>query len=76
MTTVKIINDGDQQVIRLPEDCHFDGSEVNIHKVGNIVFLISPENEWNGLDAAISLMDGEFKFERATVLENDRSGLT
>ena len=60
METAKIIKNGGSQAVRLPKDCRFDGAEVNVHKVGNIVFLISPENEWEGLDLAVSLMGDDF----------------
>jgi antitoxin VapB len=60
MTTAKLFENGRSQAVRLPKECRFEGSEVNVHKIGNIVFLISPEDEWAGLDAAIAMMGEDF----------------
>ncbi len=76
METAKIIKNGGSQAVRLPKECRFEGTEVNVHKVGNIVFLISPENEWDGLDAAIAMMGEDFMEDgRADDIPQEREDL-
>ncbi len=74
METAKIIKNGGSQAVRLPKECRFEGTEVNVHKIGNIVFLISPNNEWEGLDAAITMMGEDFMADgrdQGTLQERD-----
>jgi virulence-associated protein VagC len=40
-TTASVINDGDYQIINLPEGFQFDGDEVLVQKIGGSVFLTS-----------------------------------
>lgn len=60
MTKAKIFENGRSQAVRLPKECRFDSTEVNIQKVGKVVMLVPTDDEWAGLDAAIALMDDDF----------------
>jgi len=44
MGTAKIFNNGKSQAVRLPKECRFEGNEVGIKKVGNMVLLYPIEN--------------------------------
>ena len=39
MLTAKLFENGRSQAVRLPKECRFDGDEVMINKVGDVVFL-------------------------------------
>ena len=46
MLTAKLFENGRSQAVRLPKECRFEGDEVMINKVGDVVFLIPKDNEW------------------------------
>ena len=39
MKTAKLFNNGRSQAVRLPKEYRFDGDEVNIQKLGDIVII-------------------------------------
>jgi len=43
METAKLFYNGRSQAVRLPKNCRFEGSEVCVKKVGDIVMLYPPE---------------------------------
>ena len=45
MLTAKLFENGRSQAVRLPKECRFEGDEVMINKVGDVVFLIPKDNE-------------------------------
>lgn len=76
METAKIIKNGGSQAVRLPKEYRFEGTEVNIQKVGNLVILFSPQNDWAGLDAAIAMMGEDFMEDgRADDIFQERDNL-
>ena len=44
MLTAKLFENGRSQAVRLPKECRFEGDEVMINKVGDVVFLIPKDN--------------------------------
>ena len=48
MTTAKLFENGRSQAVRLPKEYRFNGDEVIINKVGNIVLLMPKDDEWAG----------------------------
>lgn len=56
MNTAKLFKNGQSQAVRLPKDCRFEGKDVYIKKVGDIVMLIpknlSWDSWWNNLEKA------------------------
>ena len=44
MMTAKLISNGGSQAVRLPKSCRFEGSEVNVNRVGDAVVL-TPKGE-------------------------------
>jgi len=54
METAKIFKNGQSQAVRLPKGCRFEGSEVYVKKMGDIVLLVPKDKPWelfvNSLD--------------------------
>ena len=44
MDTAKLFFSGNSQAVRLPKEYRFDGDEIGIKKVGNMVLLFSKED--------------------------------
>jgi len=47
MLTAKIFQNGQNQAVTLPKEYHFEGEEVNIKKIGDLVLLFSRDKEWD-----------------------------
>ena len=47
METAKLFMNGQSQAVRLPKEYRFNGNEVGIKKVGNIVLLFQKDNMWD-----------------------------
>ena len=47
MQTAKLFVNGASQAVRLPKECRFNGNEVGIKKVGNMVLLFQKEEAWD-----------------------------
>ncbi|GHV83184.1 antitoxin [Spirochaetia bacterium] len=49
MTTAKLFNNGKSQAVRLPKEFRFEGKDVSVKKLGNIVLLYKSDNDsaWN-----------------------------
>lgn len=60
MTTAKLFENGRSQAVRLPKEYRFNGDEVIINKVGNIVLLMPKDDEWAGFVAGLSLFTDDF----------------
>ena len=45
MMTAKLFENGRSQAVRLPKEYRFNGDEVAINKVGDIVILMPKENQ-------------------------------
>lgn len=48
MMTAKLFENGRGQAVWLPKACRFNGDEVAINKIGDIVILMPKENKWYG----------------------------
>ncbi|MCL2694475.1 MAG: type II toxin-antitoxin system VapB family antitoxin [Oscillospiraceae bacterium] len=46
MQTAKLFVNGSSQAVRLPKDFRFQGDEVGVKKVGNIVLLYPKDSDW------------------------------
>ncbi|WP_251423981.1 type II toxin-antitoxin system antitoxin VapB [Veillonella agrestimuris] len=60
MLTAKLFENGRSQAVRLPKEFRFDGDEVIINKVGNIVMLVPKNDEWGGFIAGLSMFTDDF----------------
>lgn len=60
MQTAKLFENGRSQAVRLPKDCRFEGQEMYVHKIGNIVLLLPKENSWESFLEGIELFTDDF----------------
>ena len=63
MMTAKLFENGRSQAVRLPKEYRFEGDEVSINKVGDIVILMPKENKWAGLLNSLELFSDDFMSE-------------
>lgn len=66
MMTAKLFENGRSQAVRLPKEYRFQGDEVAINKIGDIVILMPKENKWNGLLNSLDLFSDDFMSEGRT----------
>jgi antitoxin VapB len=60
METAKIFMNGRSQAIRLPKKYRFEGSEVYIKKVGDVVILIPYHAPWDILAESLDMFSDDF----------------
>lgn len=64
METAKIFMNGRSQAIRLPKQYRFEGSEVYIKKVGDVVMLIPYHAPWDILENSLAMFSDDFMAAR------------
>ncbi len=60
METAKIFMNGRSQAIRLPKEYRFEGNEVYIKKVGDMVILIPYHTPWETLIDSLAMFSDDF----------------
>ena len=60
MMTAKLFENGRSQAVRLPKEYRFNGDEVAINKIGDIVILMPKENKWSGFLNSLELFSDDF----------------
>lgn len=60
MMTAKLFENGRSQAVRLPKECQFNGDEVAVNKIGDIVILMPKDNKWSGFLKSLSLFSEDF----------------
>ena len=60
MMTAKLFENGRSQAVRLPKEYRFNGDEVAINKVGDIVILMPKENKWFAFLNSLELFSDDF----------------
>ncbi len=60
MMTAKLFENGRSQAVRLPKECRFNGDEVMVNKVGDVVILMPKENKWSGFLNSLDLFSEDF----------------
>ena len=60
MMTAKLFEIGRSQAVRLPKEYRFNGDEVAINKVGDIVILMPKENKWSAFLNSLELFSDDF----------------
>ena len=61
MMTAKLISNGGSQAVRLPKSCRFEGSEVNVSRIGDAVVLTPKDGgTFPGIMSAIDLFTDDF----------------
>lgn len=76
MMTAKLFENGRSQAVRLPMEYRFQGDEVAINKIGDIVFLMPKDNKWSGFLSGLSLFSDDFMRDgREEPVEQERERL-
>lgn len=75
METAKIFQNGRSQAVRLPKEYRFDGTEVFIRKIDNIVMLFPKDQGWNSLVQSLDKFSDDFMTERSQPANDEREGL-
>ncbi|HAE17425.1 MAG TPA: AbrB/MazE/SpoVT family DNA-binding domain-containing protein [Erysipelotrichaceae bacterium] len=61
--TAKIFINGGSQAVRLPKTCRFDGNEVLVNRIGNIVILMPKDDPWSAMMSSLSMFTDDFMKE-------------
>lgn len=73
METAKIFENGRSQAVRLPKECRFEGDEVYVKKVGEIVMLMPKDKVWQTfLEGLDGFSDDVFENGREDFVESKR----
>ena len=60
METAKIFENGRSQAIRLPKNYRFNGNEVNINKIGDVVIIMPKKSKWSSFAKAIDMFSDDY----------------
>ncbi len=71
MDTAKIFINGRSQAVRLPKKYRFQGKDVYIKKLDNMVILIPKNNPWASLFSGVHEFSEDFMKERHQPSEQD-----
>ncbi|MBO7677766.1 MAG: AbrB/MazE/SpoVT family DNA-binding domain-containing protein [Erysipelotrichaceae bacterium] len=72
----KLFENGRSQAVRLPKEYRFEGEEVRINKIGDMVILVPLKSKWDNFTKAIDLFSDDFLAEgRAKQTQDDREDL-
>jgi len=64
MKKAKLFMNGGSQAVRLPREFRFDGKEVMVKRVGEVVVLYPTEDPWAPLKASLNMFSADFMLER------------
>ena len=65
MYTTRVFTNGNSQAVRLPREYSFDGGEVVIKKVGDMVILFPKQYKGARFKELLAAFDNDFQIERA-----------
>jgi len=65
MQTARLFTNGNSQAVRLPKNLRFEGSEVVVKKIGDMVLLFPKKYSAARLKALLASLDKDFAIERA-----------
>ena len=72
MKTAKLFRNGRSQAVRLPKEYRFEGDDVYIKKVGDLVILIPYHAPWNTLIDSLKIFSSDFMENREQPPTQDR----
>jgi antitoxin VapB len=75
METAKLFKNGRSQAVRLPKEFRFEGTEVFIKKVGDVVLLIPYRESWQPLFDSLDQFSEDFMETRDQPEQQVREGL-
>ena len=73
MLTAKVFQSGNSQAIRIPKETKITNTEFIIHKMGNCLFLLPPDDPWALLKQTIGSLDEDISFDREQPLISELS---
>lgn len=56
----ELFENGRSQAVRLPKEYRFNGEEVIVNKIGDIVLLIPLDSEWSGFLSSLDMFSDDF----------------
>ncbi|NJL30297.1 MAG: AbrB/MazE/SpoVT family DNA-binding domain-containing protein [Phycisphaerales bacterium] len=71
--TVKLINAGRSQTVRIPKEYRFDSDEVCITKIGEMVILFQADKGWDLLAKSLNHFTSDFMQQRVQVSNVDHN---
>ncbi len=71
----RIFANGRSQAVRLPKDYRFEGSEVYIKRLDDVVLLIPKDSIWKTLELGVNHFSDDFMTERSQPEIENRKGL-
>jgi len=75
MPIAKLFKNGNSQAVRLPKDYRFEGDEVYINRVGNMIVLIPKNDPWSSLINSMGTFSDDFMSERNQGKYEERKSL-
>ena len=63
MQTAQLFDNEKSQAVRLPKECHFNGDNVYIQKVGDAVILFPVDKEWEVFLHGLNSFSDDFMSE-------------
>ncbi|WP_407399911.1 antitoxin [Anaerovibrio sp.] len=60
MDTAKLFSNGGSQAVRLPKNCRFNGDEVYVNHIGNVVILFPKDERWQSLLSSLDMFTEDF----------------
>ena len=72
MDTARIFYNGRSQAVRLPKEYRFEGDEVGINRIGDIVVLYPPGSGWESLLRASGEFTDDFMADRNQPKTSDK----
>jgi antitoxin VapB len=75
MKTARVFKNGQSQAVRLPKEFRFQGDEVYIKKIGNVVVLLPKHDSWEALVSSLGKFSADCLAERGQPPAQTRKGL-
>ncbi len=75
MDTAKIFVNGRSQAVRLPKEYRFDGSDVFIKKIDDVVMLIPRNKVWKTFRNSFNKFSDDLLLERENEVPQERDNL-
>ncbi len=75
VNVAEILKDGQNQVVRLPEEFSFNDDKVYVNKIGNAVVLLPFHDPWRPLFDSLDKFSDDFMEERKQPKEQIREDL-
>ena len=75
MKVAKLFKNGQSQAVRLPKEFRFEGTQVFIKRVGNVVILLPEQDTWQVLFDSLGLFSDDFMEAREQPEQQEREDL-